>query len=255
MGTATESATGASTGGSDGFPPDTGADSESGTSGPETEPDPGTDTGEPECAPAEDPFANGAAECGTYFRPFEADPGAPGIAIEIVNRRDRPIALFDDGCSGALFRVDGEAAGGPLEYPSECGQPLACADANPDGPGAPPCDLDCEIPRPVFLPAGGSVTLDWDAVLTMRLEVPEACLAPGEESFSCAWQTHAVPGAYMLSARAATAWACEPGATCSCEPPGSRGWCHLDAPITPGNVIQVSVETSEPCDTIRLEFD
>lgn len=218
----------------------------------DTDDGPGPDD-EPRCEPVDDPFADGPGACDLYFEEPAPPADAPSVPVEVINLRDRPIALFDSACHGALFRISGQAEGGTLLYPAPCQDTQWCSELDPDGPGS-TCDLDCPIPLPVFLPPGGSVVLSWNAWVLLEVALPPECDPTGTSPPVCGVPTHAVPGRYRFKAQAATAWACEPGAQCSCTLARGQTWCHLDAPITPGNVLEAAVQTEEPCMPVRILF-
>jgi hypothetical protein len=218
-----------------------------------------------ECLPIEEKVAVLEAPdlCESYFQDFpfnHQDPtfGQPPreFEVEIVNARDEPILLIDQGwgCKhpARWFSLAGEHQGRTIWLPpSNCHYDWpSCASTLDNNDG---CHICASLYWPIYIAPGGRFRTTWPAAVLIDVELPASCSADGE-AVACWAPTALPPGEYQLEAVAATLSECEDEYwDCTCEIDEHGSCVVLDAYLYPS--FSTSTTWTAGCNPIELRFE
>ncbi len=204
--------------------------------------------------PVRSPLAGPADECSSYV---DIPAATREVAVWMHNDGPNPIVIVPYGCNETLFVVEG---GGGVA-PFDCSTPL-CADVMDGDDGG--CLATCRLTDLVRIEPGGAYRIAWDAIVYYPQTPPLACLPPDLADLrSCAVVSDAIPGFYVVSARAADASTCTDPELCACEA-GETESCVLPPAAADawnqGEILPQSYDVEEiapwngECDEIHLSF-
>jgi len=219
---------------------------------------PADDSGDGEttdCAPvpaAEIPPLDTPDVCTAYLG--DPPPSATDVDVVVVNHRDEPILLVDQGSgcghSPQWFQLDGEHEGHAVWLPlTNC------------GPDWPSCRVVGEIPTvcrlcltlhpPMYIAPGGRFLTTYTTLATIEVELPAACTFSGAPE-QCWAPTSLPPGTYQLRASAGLASDCI-SSDCSCEADQNGSCVAADSPNESN--LEATLAWNTECDVIELTFE
>lgn len=169
-----------------------------------------------------------------------ADDAPSAVVVRILNTTGRGIhvgALQGNCGIVPLFQV-ADATGEPISEPGFCR--FSCQERLERGGGG--CPAICLTPKSVYLAAGESTFIIWEARSEQQSKLPESCVpAPDRFDLQCQVARALEAGTYTFTAQAGTTLDCsDSGGDCSACTQDPSGGCTTPGSVIAGTLIRAS---------------